>query len=229
MSLYDQIKQVFDQYGVPPWIWYPIAIAESGGRPNAVNVESNGSVSYGLFQLNDHGQGAGYSPAVLADPLQNARIAAVAIADAWDKVKDSGLSLTDQLTQVMQGSGHGGAVEIGLNAFRNFSGRGYVPAPQFGGIFKQGFIPGVSIPMLGYGNQMIPAAQWSLGEQVANITTGNPLTDSLVQFIQGIDWVRIGLGVLGVLLIVLALIMFTYKPVRDVAKEAAGIAGAAGV
>src|SRR5205823_1081411 len=82
---YNVVKNVFDQYGIPEYVWYPIMMAESTGNPNAVG--DNGC-SIGLFQLNRcGGQGAGYSAYSLRDPATNAQVAAQYIRPAYDAVK----------------------------------------------------------------------------------------------------------------------------------------------
>ncbi|HEY6022324.1 MAG TPA: transglycosylase SLT domain-containing protein, partial [Candidatus Paceibacterota bacterium] len=57
-NIYNSVKSVFDQQGVPEYVWFPIMQFESGGNPNAVG---DSGVSIGLFQLNTAGgQGTGY-------------------------------------------------------------------------------------------------------------------------------------------------------------------------
>lgn len=69
--------------GVPVPVWLAIMLAESGGNPGAHN-DSGEDDSIGLFQLNRAGgQGSGYDPDVLRDPLQNATIARRAIYAAY--------------------------------------------------------------------------------------------------------------------------------------------------
>jgi hypothetical protein len=85
---FAEVKRIFDAYGVPQWVWEAIMVAESGGNPRARNTRGEDSV--GLFQLNRRGgQGTGYSAEELMDPVTNARLAAPAIAAAWNAVKDA--------------------------------------------------------------------------------------------------------------------------------------------
>lgn len=236
MTLYDQVKAIFDKAGVPPWIWYPIAIAESGGRPNVLG--DNGQ-SVGLFQLNmNGGQGTGYSPAQLADPLFNAQVASAAIASAWNQVKSDGKDAATQLVEVMQLSGHPGNVgasnlfTVAQAALGNFLGRGSLPAPEFGGIFKGGFFPGISIPMLGVGSNMVPAWQWGTGvtggtSSQVGFMSGILPDFNLLNFFAGVDVMRIGIGFLGVALIFIALVAFLWRPAVQATGEVAKVAVAA--
>jgi len=104
-NVYDKIKSVFDRYGVPEFVWYPIALAESGLNPDAIG--DNGA-SIGIFQINRvNGQGIGYTVDQLRDPVTNAEIAAKAIVPAYralvTQVSDSQLA-----AEVARRSGHPG-------------------------------------------------------------------------------------------------------------------------
>ncbi len=104
-SWYDSVKAIFDAAGVPESIWVPIMLRESGGNPNA-KAETSQERSYGLFQLNIMGgQGSGYNPADLLDPVTNAAIAAKAIANAY-------VQYGNNLAQVAIASGHPGPVSV---------------------------------------------------------------------------------------------------------------------
>lgn len=97
------VKAIFDRYGVPPEIWLPIAAAEAPGLDPLAYNGKHPDDSYGLFQLNRKGgQGAGYSPEFLFDPVNNATIAVKYIAPAYHKYKD--------LALVAINSGHPGPV-----------------------------------------------------------------------------------------------------------------------
>ena len=77
-----EIAQVFSNKNIPSWIWIPIMVAESNGNPNAISNGPNHSV--GLFQLNPvDGQGVGYTHQQLLNPVTNAKIASVAIYNAY--------------------------------------------------------------------------------------------------------------------------------------------------
>src|SRR5574341_1129881 len=86
--LYDRVKRVFDSYNVPPSVWYPIALAESGLNPRG-------------------GQGSRYDPTQLIDPILNASIAAPAIVFAFDNVRDH-YPQNEWAAQVARRSGHPG-------------------------------------------------------------------------------------------------------------------------
>ena len=113
-----QVAQIFKNRGVPSWVWIPILGAESGGHPNIISKGANHSV--GLFQLNPvSGQGKGYSTSYLQNPINNAQIASVPIAQAYHDAllhyanqrrpeMPMGATQTQILTYVVQHSGHAG-------------------------------------------------------------------------------------------------------------------------
>lgn len=97
---YPQVKQVFDQRGVPVPIWEAILLAESGGKIGAYAGGNEDSV--GLFQLNRAGgQGVGYSREQLSDPITNAIIASKAISNSYQQYGDD-------IREVARKSGHPG-------------------------------------------------------------------------------------------------------------------------
>lgn len=110
---YAAVQNVFASQGVPDYVWYPIMIMESGGNPNAVG---DGGVSIGLFQLNTAGgQGTGYNPGYLKDPVVNAEVASRAIAPAYNAIKDRYLPQS-MAAQVALRSGHpGGSISHPLS------------------------------------------------------------------------------------------------------------------
>lgn len=80
-SVLDYITGIFEQAGIPTYVWLPIARQESGLDPNSHNT--SGEDSRGLFQinLNAHPEYATYD---LFDPVVNATIAARDfIGPAW--------------------------------------------------------------------------------------------------------------------------------------------------
>ena len=78
--------------GIPESVWQPIMQVESGGNAGTVSQESNGTTSYGLFQLNSGGVGKGYSSAFLLDPVNNAALAAAAMKNPYQQGLQKGLS-----------------------------------------------------------------------------------------------------------------------------------------
>ena len=78
-SIYYDVKKVMDSFGIPDYIWQPIAKLESSYNPQAQAVTGK-EYSLGLFQINlmAHPEYQGYN---LFDPSQNA----AAIADLWNK------------------------------------------------------------------------------------------------------------------------------------------------
>jgi len=90
LSIYETVKKIMDEYGVPAVIWYPIMQMESGGNPDSHNT--NGEDSRGLFQINlfAHPQ---WSHLNLFDPAINARIAAENfLLPAYKQAQAKGLS-----------------------------------------------------------------------------------------------------------------------------------------
>lgn len=104
-TTYDKVKAVFDRYGVPEYVWYPIALAESNLNPNAVG--DNGA-SIGIFQINRvQGQGIGYTVDQLKDPTTNAEIAARAIVGAYQSLQGQ-VPPSQIAAEVARRSGHPG-------------------------------------------------------------------------------------------------------------------------
>lgn len=98
-EVYAQVKAVMDRYGIPEYIWYPIAVMESGGNPYAENITSR-EHSVGIFQINlvAHPEYASYD---LKDPAVNAEIAARDfISWAWEQAKELFSSPEDQAAYV---------------------------------------------------------------------------------------------------------------------------------
>lgn len=126
MGAYDWLQQPWwqtsQQYfpGVPESITAPIVESESSGNPNALGdywnsatkkFEQNPSLgaptSYGLYQLHTPGgQGDGYPTSMLLNPLDNARIASIAIVPAYQQAKAQGYTGFDLAYQTARLSGH---------------------------------------------------------------------------------------------------------------------------
>lgn len=124
-SVLQQIKSIFDAYGVPVWVWYPILIAESSGDPNAVGDDG---CSFGLFQLNQcAGQGMGHSSTDLFDPIKNAQIAAAHIGASWQTVKGSSLTDPQKAYQTAVSSGHPLGVGFATTVADFIAGGGSLP------------------------------------------------------------------------------------------------------
>jgi len=92
MSIYETVKKIMDEYGVPASIWYPIMQMESGGNPESHNP--NGEDSRGLFQINLYAHPQ-WSHLNLYDPEVNARIAAENfLLPAYKQAQAKGLTNT---------------------------------------------------------------------------------------------------------------------------------------
>lgn len=89
-TISDILKPIFDEKGIPEWVWKPIMLMESGGNPNSWNDPSkNGGKedSRGLYQINILGNPR-FKDENLFDPAVNATIARdYFILPAWNKVQ----------------------------------------------------------------------------------------------------------------------------------------------
>ena len=92
-TTYYSIKEIMDSFGIPEWIWSPIAQLESNFNPTARGITDK-EYSVGVFQINlmAHPE---YSKYNLDDPKQNA----YAIADLWQKrgVIEKALALPQEM------------------------------------------------------------------------------------------------------------------------------------
>src|SRR5580692_254982 len=73
-SIQQMIVNAANTYGVPPTVALAIAQHESAFNPNAINstLNTNGTIDYGLFQLNTSVlQTYGLTPAQAMDPQTN--------------------------------------------------------------------------------------------------------------------------------------------------------------
>lgn len=120
--------------GIPVTVWEPIAMAESGLNPAADNPkDTNGGWSVGLFQTNQFGQGAGYQPSQLLDPITNASVALPYIATATKQGQAQGLSGYSLLQYVASHSGHLGILSNpNLSTYYTQAASGQL-APSAGG------------------------------------------------------------------------------------------------
>ena len=85
-SWLNEVEKVFEKYGIPKHIWYPIMVAESSGNPKTRNVTPN-EESVGLFQINLKAHPE-YRHLDLTNPVINAEIAARDfIAPKWKIAK----------------------------------------------------------------------------------------------------------------------------------------------
>jgi hypothetical protein len=60
------------------------ALQESSGNPQATSANPDGGTNVGLWQLDTHGKGAGYSVTALQNALNNARITVMATRNGAD-------------------------------------------------------------------------------------------------------------------------------------------------
>jgi soluble lytic murein transglycosylase-like protein len=82
------LNQLGAKYNVPPLFLKAVMLSESGGRPDAVGDQGH---SVGLFQLHDHGYGAGMGDSRY-DPQTNAERATKGLAEAWHAGEKAGFS-----------------------------------------------------------------------------------------------------------------------------------------
>jgi len=144
MSVYSDIKTVMDKYGIPEYIWFPIAQTESGLNPNAANITAR-EQSYGIFQINRqaHPQYAAYN---LNDPVVNATIAARDfIAPAYEYAKTA---TTDKERQAL-------IVYSGLKDPENLDSHKYITGgikPKWTDATRARFIKNFSVAFGGGGS-----------------------------------------------------------------------------
>jgi hypothetical protein len=207
---YNQVKAVFDKYGVPSSVWYPIALAESGGDPNAVGDKG---ASIGIFQINRvGGQGIGYSADQLRDPTTNAEVAAKAIVPAYHAV--AGTVSNDALaSEVARRSGHpGGSISNPFNANDSRIQRIKTLASEFVGGFDAASNVGVTGQTGSGGNLWTDASQAATG--TINAALGSVLspfkpiadaTNELKKVFETMGAPGFLLGTLGVVIILISL------------------------
>jgi hypothetical protein len=82
------LNRVGKKYNVPPVFLKAVMLSESAGRPDAIG---DGGHSVGLFQLHDHGYGAGMGDTRF-DPEVNADRAAKGLAEAWHAGESAGFT-----------------------------------------------------------------------------------------------------------------------------------------
>ena len=82
----DLLNRTGRKYNVPPLFLKAVMLAESGGRPDAVGDSGH---SVGLFQLHDHGYGAGMGD-TRYDAATNADRGAKGLAEAWHAGESKG-------------------------------------------------------------------------------------------------------------------------------------------
>ncbi len=84
----SMLNRLGQKYNVPPLFLKAVMLSESGGRPDAVGDQGH---SVGLFQLHDHGYGAGMGDSRF-DPEINADRGAKGLAEAWHAGQKAGYS-----------------------------------------------------------------------------------------------------------------------------------------
>jgi soluble lytic murein transglycosylase-like protein len=82
------LNRMGQKYNVPPIFLKSVMLIESGGRPDAIGDQGH---SVGLFQLHDHGYGAGMGDSRF-DPEANADRAARGLAEAWQAGQRAGFT-----------------------------------------------------------------------------------------------------------------------------------------
>ncbi len=111
------VSRIFNegQPQVPAVDWLPIALAESGGNPGAVNLNDPHGGSYGLFQDNLGSQGAAYrnNPTALLNPLVSARASAPAIRRGYVQGLGYGYTGARLAAYTATHSGHPGYAPAG--------------------------------------------------------------------------------------------------------------------
>jgi hypothetical protein len=204
-GVYEKVKAVFDRYGVPEFVWYPIALAESG--LNALARGDNGA-SIGVFQLNRNGgQGTGYTVDQLSDPTMNAEIAAQSIVPAYNALKGS-IPSGSLAAEVARRSGHpGGSLSAPLSATNSL-------VQRIQGL-GQKFLSALALPITApiQVSQQAGQAAGNAAQQATDSTVGalQPIGDAVSQFstlvrIPGAPGILMG-GIGLLLLVVVAVAM----------------------
>lgn len=132
---YSQLRNLWIQAGGNKgwsYVMAAIAMAESGGNPKAHHMDSNGSVDYGLWQINTVHN---YSVHDMLNPQQNAK-EAVSIfnssgPDAWSTYKSGAYKKympTGKTTPSTNFGIYTSADYAGTDQGVDFSGKGIVPA-----------------------------------------------------------------------------------------------------
>ena len=193
-DLYTRVKAIFDRYGVPSFVWYPIALAESGFNPDAIGDEGQ---SIGLFQVNLGTQGTGYTRDQLLNPEINAEVAAASIAAAYKAIAGT---YSDELmaAEVARRSGHpGGSIE---NPFNDMDLR-IINIRNLG---KQ-FVLGTLGARLEPGGPANPPSPEDVIPGIGGVQGIGDFLASVQSFFQNIDVAGVGLVIVGVLLLLIAL------------------------
>lgn len=107
-SVNSAINYWASNYGVPKYIAYSIAQSESSLNPMANVLDTNGVYSTGLYQLNQMGQGYGYTVAQLQNPYLNAEIGLRYIGAAYAAAKSRGVDKDNPIALAGWVAGHSG-------------------------------------------------------------------------------------------------------------------------
>lgn len=105
------IREEAERNDVPPDIAYTFIAAESSFDATIVVPEAAGGFSYGLLQLYDHGQGAGYPPSELLNPRRNLQIGLPYIHNAILQSWRADIEPYEYIYLVATRSGHPGQVD----------------------------------------------------------------------------------------------------------------------
>lgn len=235
-SIYQSVSSVFSDQGIPAYVWAPIMQMESSGNPNAIGDKG---ASIGLFQLNTHGgQGQGYTPDYLKNPVINAELASRAIAPAYFAVKDK-YPATQLAAQVAIRSGHPGgsithpltgpAATSAINTLNTLA-RSYM-AGQSAGPQAPSAPSGGGPAGGGLGGLGIPNPLDALGSSLSGV---NQFFTGINQTLAAIDPLGISIAFFGVM--ILLIVIFTSlaawsispaSPLRQVTDAAGVTKGAA--
>lgn len=171
-SWFPGVSAIFQAYGIPKADWEAILYAESGGNPRAANGNA-----FGLFQTTTTGQGKGYTETELMNPYTNARLAAPAIAAAYDQGKMLGYRGTALAMYTATHSGHPGTAPSGSilpptwwQGYGQFQQEAQNVGGYYNSITKSGNTPG---PLAGLDATMrnITGSKTGIGASSAGIST----------------------------------------------------------
>lgn len=184
-DIYNAVEPAFKAYNVPDPIWETVVEVESAWNPRAVG--DNGS-SFGLFQLHRGGQLGNLTPEQAYDPATNARVAAPAIASAYNEVRGFDPHTRYYWLKFAEKSGHPGGNDNDV-ATQNEAERLY--ATYTNGTY-------------GSANTSIPASNGSIigsaGDWI-NTQVGNYIHDNFVAPLTG-GAVKVGIFILAIVLVI---------------------------
>ena len=215
-NIISAVNPVAQKYGVPTGIWEAVVQVESGGDPNAVG--DNGT-SYGLFQLHKGGQLGNLTEAQAFNPTTNAQAAMPSIAAALNQLRGDDPNTPAFWRIFAATSGHPGMNgNTSDPAVIDEGDRLYTAYEQMTG--QSGGATTINTPTVTLSD---PYGQITGGAENALL---QPLINAVQSFFSGAG-VKIGLFMLGILLLIIGLIVLFHKAAAAAASSAVNAAASA--